>query len=171
MYKTTPNISKAKTQTLFGNSHQRSKGSKESKRPIKNNSADEKLLRFAARYNDIAFAMQLLFDGANVNAQSTKDGQTALHIAARKGHMLMVALLLNHNADVKLRDSKGMTPLSYAIENTDAPVIELLLDMIEDDTVYVMNTDKVEDESVINGDEDYTFSTIPEDNELRQFKM
>ena len=50
---------------------------------------------------------RLLKAGALVNQQSSKDLKTALHIAAHKGALDIVQILLNHKADPTLRDAKG----------------------------------------------------------------
>lgn len=42
-------------------------------------------------------------------------GDTALHVAARRGHDKCVALLLDFGADASLRNDEGMTPLDLAI--------------------------------------------------------
>ena len=41
---------------------------------------------------------------------------TALHIAAREGHTDIISFLLEHGADVRLKDYKGRNPLQLAIE-------------------------------------------------------
>jgi ankyrin repeat protein len=41
----------------------------------------------------------LLEDKVNADAKGIKDGGTALHVAAGKGHEGAVRLLLKHNAD------------------------------------------------------------------------
>jgi ankyrin repeat protein len=55
----------------------------------------------------------LLDGGADVNAQ-TKDGYTALHVAAGRTSKEVVELLLDRGADVNARTKNGRTPLMMA---------------------------------------------------------
>lgn len=55
--------------------------------------------------------------GTDVNARNYK-GQTALHCAARAGFVDIVSLLLEHGAEVDLRDDKGQTPVMTALRST-----------------------------------------------------
>jgi ankyrin repeat protein len=51
---------------------------------------------------------KMLRAGANVNAQLTAQGTTALWIASQNGHVEVVQALLQHdNVDVNLQDSDG----------------------------------------------------------------
>jgi ankyrin repeat protein/tetratricopeptide (TPR) repeat protein len=70
-------------------------------------------LMWAANDRDTACAEALLAGGAKVNA-GAPDGSTALHIAVKKGSKEIIALLLEHKADVNARDNQGLTPLDYA---------------------------------------------------------
>ena len=56
-----------------------------------------------------------------------KNPHTALHIAAKKGFKDIAALLLEHGADVNLRDGEGNTPLHYAARNFDAKMLHFLV--------------------------------------------
>ena len=51
---------------------------------------------------------------------------TALHCSAEDGNAGIVALLLKANANPNLKDSKGKTPLDYAIWNNHMDIIKLL---------------------------------------------
>jgi TonB family protein len=67
----------------------------------------------------------LLAQGADVN-ESTERGQTALMLAAVFGHDDVVALLLSHGADVKLKDGLGLTAMEWA-ERRGFPKITKLI--------------------------------------------
>lgn len=53
-------------------------------------------------------------------------GDTALHVAARRGHDKCVALLLDFGADASLRNDEGMTPLDLAIAAGFADATKIL---------------------------------------------
>ena len=57
----------------------------------------------------------LLDRGADINAE-TADGRTALHMAAQRGDIPMMTLLLSHGAKIDQRDAKGWTPLDRAVK-------------------------------------------------------
>ena len=47
--------------------------------------------------------------------RQSKDGQTALHVATRKGHTKCLKKLLEQGADINLRVSPFMTPFSIPL--------------------------------------------------------
>ena len=65
----------------------------------------------------------------DVNAFDS-DGMTPLHLAANKGEMEMVHLLIKAGADVNLstRDKEPWKPIHYAVRYGDLKMVELLLD-------------------------------------------
>ncbi|XP_052179518.1 potassium channel KAT1-like [Diospyros lotus] len=54
------------------------------------------------------------FTGQDVKNSSVDGGQTALHVAVRKGHLDMVRMLLEGGANVNKPDSRGWTPKALA---------------------------------------------------------
>ena len=54
-------------------------------------------------------------------------GKTALHIAAERGSLRIVQLLLEHDVDVDMADASGRTALHYAARGAHAEVVTLLL--------------------------------------------
>ena len=66
---------------------------------------------------DTAQAERLLQSGASIN-KANKEGKTALHYAARLGHIEMIQLLAGYNAQMNPRDKNLRTPLQDAL---DAP--------------------------------------------------
>ena len=80
----------------------------------------------AAAYYGKAEAFRLLFDPSQALEVNT-DGQTLLHLAAYGGHLDILGTLLPHFPDVDPKDDKGWTPLFYAIQDAQAPAVELLL--------------------------------------------
>ena len=65
----------------------------------------------------------LLQAGANLHYR--KDGSTALHIAARHGHLPIAEMLIRAHADVDEKDSLGQTPLHVA---DNRKMVKLLFD-------------------------------------------
>ncbi|CAK7222067.1 hypothetical protein SCUCBS95973_004715 [Sporothrix curviconia] len=68
----------------------------------------------AAEAGHFAVVQELLRYHANPNvAVRSRLGQTALFPACFRGHNKVVGLLLDHGADVRVRDKEGRTPLLY----------------------------------------------------------
>jgi ankyrin repeat protein len=66
--------------------------------------------------------------GADVNACGGVARPTALHMAARRGHVEIARALLDSGAAVNARDRKGDTPLQRAINCRKNGVSQLLLE-------------------------------------------
>jgi ankyrin repeat protein len=60
-------------------------------------------------------------------AAKTQSGETALHFAARLGHIKVVEVLLSNGANVNAADSNKFTPLHYAAIYDKSEIVELLL--------------------------------------------
>ncbi|KAF5810768.1 putative potassium channel, voltage-dependent, EAG/ELK/ERG, rmlC-like jelly roll [Helianthus annuus] len=56
-----------------------------------------------------------------------EEGQTALHVAVKNGHLEMVRLLLEGGANVNKPDLKGCTPISLAKQQGNKSIHDLLL--------------------------------------------
>ena len=55
------------------------------------------------------------------------DGSTALHLAVRLKHTPSVLLLITHGANVRMLDSRGKTPLDFAINNRLQSLVAILI--------------------------------------------
>nr|GME03700.1 potassium channel AKT1-like [Ipomoea batatas] len=84
-------------------------------------------LCFAANRGDDLLLNQMLKRGMYPDESDT-NGRTALHIAASKGSLECVLLLLDYGADPNKRDSEGFVPLWDAITGKHEAVIKLLID-------------------------------------------
>ena len=84
-----------------------------------------KRLRIAAGDNNAAEVIQLLDNGAEVNAKD-KYGWTLLHRAARENAAAVAKILIDNGAEVNAKD--GGTPLHWAAENNAAAVAKILID-------------------------------------------
>ncbi|CAK7272636.1 hypothetical protein SEPCBS119000_005230 [Sporothrix epigloea] len=74
----------------------------------------------AAEAGHIAMVEELLRYRANPNViVRSRQGQTALFPACFRGHNQIVRLLLDHGADVRIRDREGRTPLLYLASEKD----------------------------------------------------
>ena len=72
--------------------------------------------------------LALVRAGADVNACGGVTRATSLHMAARRGHVEIARTLLDCNAAIDARDSKGDTPLQRAINCRRHAVTELLVE-------------------------------------------
>ena len=68
----------------------------------------------------------LIEAGVNINASSSK-GETALHIACKKGNSKVTKLLLQNGADVLAVDHKGNAPIHVACGSRTLECLNLLL--------------------------------------------
>lgn len=79
----------------------------------------------AARIKELLAANSALIDARD------KDGSTPLHCATWKGHVEVVAALLEAGSDVNARNSNdhwGTTPLHAAAHSNQAAIAQLLID-------------------------------------------
>jgi ankyrin repeat protein len=79
-----------------------------------------------ARMNQVEELLQMIMKGIKLN-EKDGFGATALHCAIAEKSVDVIALLLEHNADVTAQDSDGKTPMHYAIEYNLPAVAEELL--------------------------------------------
>ena len=69
----------------------------------------------------------LISRGANPQARR-REGESALHHAARAGEEEFAAMLIAHGAKIEQRDLQGSTPLFLAVEHNRSKMVTLLLD-------------------------------------------
>ncbi|MDI1228088.1 MAG: ankyrin repeat domain-containing protein [bacterium] len=88
-------------------------------------SLDQQLLS-AAEFGETAKIISLLAQGANINARHTNE-DTALHIAAREGHLDTVKLLIEKSADTSLVNNFQQTALMVSVREHQDEQINLAL--------------------------------------------
>lgn len=82
-----------------------------------------------AALNGHSEVVQKLIDwGADVNQMRFDTDATALILAAQKGWLEVVSILLENGAEIEARDREGRTPLSWASGNGHVHVVEELLE-------------------------------------------
>jgi ankyrin repeat protein len=75
-------------------------------------------------------AAQLLLEfGADIEARTTKLAQTALHLAADRGELEIVRLLVENGAPINAVADCGWTALTHAILKRNIPIARYLLEM------------------------------------------
>lgn len=79
-----------------------------------------------AQAADHAALALLLRHGAN--PARDLEGTTALHAAARRGHVAIARLLIDHKAPIDAIDRDGRTPLLLAARNGHSDLVRVLLD-------------------------------------------
>lgn len=89
-------------------------------------SSQGQMLFFTALHGDFSFLKFLLRKGVDPNFKKDETYQTALHIAAEKGHLHIVECLLDAGVNPNTRDSKYKTPLYLALKNGYSPIVDLL---------------------------------------------
>ena len=89
----------------------------------------------AAFIGDFETMEQALIGGADPNMKDPQSGSTLLATAALMGHTKVVALLLEHGADVNVRSKDGGTALHAAAFLGRAETVKLLLDKGADTTL------------------------------------
>ena len=62
-------------------------------------------------------------------------GRMSLYLAARKGHIEVLKLLLDKGADISVANADGWTPLNAAASSGHLEVVKLLLDQGADISV------------------------------------
>jgi hypothetical protein len=79
------------------------------------------------RQDVVALTMMLVECDFDANSRMEGSGTTALHIAARLGHVGMAQLLIDHWANVNLANARGETPLMIAAQHQRRSMVDFLL--------------------------------------------
>ena len=87
-------------------------------------------LMLAVKNGHLNSAMSLLAAGADPNVCHEETGNTALHLAAEAGNLVLVKLMLVFGADLKMRNKAGKTPLLLA-RSSDGPDAHACVEVLE----------------------------------------
>jgi ankyrin repeat protein len=66
------------------------------------------------KHKEVAEYLIARYDKQKIDIQDTRDGQTALHMAAWRGDAKLMAAIIAANANIDAKDYKGNTPLHMA---------------------------------------------------------
>jgi hypothetical protein len=94
-------------------------------------------LRAAAVSREDNEVQRLLAAGARVNGTDGDDGCTALHLAAMEGHSKIIAILIEHGADIDARNRLSHTALMEAALFARLEVVKTLLQNGADKSIKV----------------------------------
>jgi len=82
----------------------------------------------SAKIGDTEYVLNILSFGHNLNHVFTEhENKTALHIAAEKGHLATVHLLVQAGAQLDVMDNEQMTPLMLSVTCEHNPVLKYLV--------------------------------------------
>jgi len=84
-------------------------------------------LMTASRTGSAAIVRALLARGADVQAAESSRGQTALMWSASEGHVDVMRVLLDANANVAAKSKAGFTPLMFAARGSNVEAVATLV--------------------------------------------
>ena len=84
-------------------------------------------LMMSVNSNDIDGVKFFAKAGRSVLNKRNIGGATALHIAARKGNIEIIKILVNNGADLNIKDNEGWTPLMRAASNNNSEIVSELI--------------------------------------------
>ena len=84
-------------------------------------------IQTTARDGNLEEVKRQLAWGVNVNSESLRMHNTALHMSAYKGHVEIVKYLLEKGANPNVRQESGVTPLAFAAIGGHTEVMEILI--------------------------------------------
>jgi len=77
----------------------------------------------------VSVVEELLLYGANIEERVTgkPNNWTAIHFASFHGNEAAVKILIDHKADINIKEDKGLTPLHIAIKENHLTIAEMLI--------------------------------------------
>jgi ankyrin repeat protein len=87
----------------------------------------------AAQYGHVFVLEELAKHNVDLNKiSSCVEKTTALHLAVKKGHINCARLLIKAGSSLMVKDSYLKTPLDYAVEKNNKPLIELMKNSLKE---------------------------------------
>lgn len=90
-----------------------------------------KLLLHVAEEGNLEKVKEAIEIGADINFQDDDFKQSAMHIAASKGHIEIVEFLIENGADLLQMNGVDMTPLHLAVRDGWTSIVKLILSKAE----------------------------------------
>jgi ankyrin repeat protein len=87
-----------------------------------------RLLILASENGYLDIVKQIIYLGADVNANDNNNNITALMEASENGHLEIVQFLITNGADVNASDKYNLTALMNAASNGHADIVKLLIE-------------------------------------------
>jgi ankyrin repeat protein len=87
----------------------------------------ETALMTCARTGNPAAVNALLTGKVEIDAKEKRREQTALMLAIEQKHLEVARVLIEHGANVRARSKVGYTPLLFATQQGDLPMVEMLI--------------------------------------------
>lgn len=84
-------------------------------------------LHFAASKGETEMVEMLLKKGANIEAKTMREGESALFLAVREGHEETVTLLINNGANIDVESNFHSSPLGVSLHSPSHENITLIL--------------------------------------------
>ena len=91
--------------------------------------------QYASVGNDLIGTEKFLTAGADVNSKWDCDGETVLHLAAARGNVEMIGLLIKHKIDINLQSKWGITALTEGARKGQLEVVGTLLEAGADEGI------------------------------------
>ncbi len=93
----------------------------------------------AAEAGNLDAVIKALESGADINAQNELMRDSALHLAASKGHIDIVEYLLDSDADMLLTNETDMTPLHLAARDGQTHIVKFILERVDKIPERILN--------------------------------
>jgi len=84
-------------------------------------------LYVAAKWGHLNKVKKLLNNGADINYINKGSHETPLHEASDEGFLPVVKYLVNHGANMEIKNDKGRTPLYQAVDEGRTDVVKFLV--------------------------------------------
>ena len=95
--------------------------------PKKFFSKDEYSLYKATYLNQKGKVEKLIAGGVNINVHSENSKKTPMHLAASKGRLEVIRILVESGANIEVKNSDNKTPLDLAVQGSKTEIVRYLV--------------------------------------------